>query len=95
MSKGIRFKDEFRRDAMDRLSSVDVRLARWLSALGLARSRYYTWQAQFSKPPQVRAKVVDQAAETWRLKQILGLSRFTLVWIRSPPQHDPGPGLVR
>jgi predicted transcriptional regulator len=39
--------------------------------LGISTKSLYTWKAQFSKPPHVRAEVLDQAAEIKRLKREL------------------------
>jgi transposase len=39
--------------------------------LGIGTKSLYTWKAQFSKPPHVRAEVLDQAAEIRRLKREL------------------------
>ena len=36
MNKGIRFTDEFKQDAVARLLSVDMRLAKWRNVWGLA-----------------------------------------------------------
>ncbi|MBU2888184.1 transposase [Celeribacter halophilus] len=39
--------------------------------LGISTKSPYTWKAQFSKAPQTRSEVAEQAAETRRLKREL------------------------
>ena len=39
--------------------------------LGSSTKSLYTWKSQFSKPPHVRAEVLDPAAEIKRLKRVL------------------------
>ena len=71
MNKGIRFTDEFKRDAEAQVVERGYAVSEVAERLGISTKSLYTWKAQFSKPPHVRAEVLDQAAEIKRLKREL------------------------
>jgi transposase len=70
MNKGIRFTDEFKQDAVAQVVERGYAVSEVAERLVSTKS-LYTWKAQFSKPPHVRAEVLDQAAEIRRLKREL------------------------
>jgi transposase len=51
MSKGIRFADEFRRDAVAQVVERGYAVSEVTERLGISTKSLYTWKAQFSKPP--------------------------------------------
>lgn len=66
---GIRFTDEFKRDAVAQV--VDI-LSRTVSErLGISTKSLYTWKAQFSQPRKQIIETTEQAAEIRRLKKEL------------------------
>jgi transposase len=71
MNKGIRFTDEFKRDAVAQVVERGYAVSEVAERLGISTKSLYTWKAQFSKPLHVRAEVLDQAAEIKRLKREL------------------------
>ena len=71
MNKGIRFTDEFKRDAVAQVVERGYSVSEVAERLGISTKSLYTWKLQFSKPPNVRAEVLDQAAEIRRLKREL------------------------
>ena len=71
MNKGIRFTDEFKRDAVAQVVERGYSVSEVAERLGISTKSLYTWKSQFSKPPHVRAEVLDQAAEIRRLKREL------------------------
>ena len=71
MNKGIRFTDEFNRDAVARVVERGCADSEVAERLGISTKSVYTWKAQFSKPLHVRAAVLGQAAEIKRLKREL------------------------
>jgi len=71
MNKGIRFTDEFKRDAVAQVVERGYAVSEVAERLVINTKSLYTWKAQFLKPPHVRAEVLDQAAEIRRLKREL------------------------
>ena len=63
MGKGIRFTDEFKRDAVAQVVERGYAVSEVAERLGISTKPFYTWKAQLSKPQHVRAEVLDQAAE--------------------------------
>ena len=72
---GIRFTDEFKRDAVARVVDRGYWVAEVSERLGISTKSLYTWKTQFSQPRRVRAETSEQAAEIKRLKR--GLARVT------------------
>ena len=75
MNKGIRFTDEFKRDAMAQIVERGYAVSEVAERLGISTKSLYTWKSQFAKSPRVRSEVAEQAAEIKRLKR--GLVRVT------------------
>ena len=71
MSKGIRFTDEFKRDAVARVVERGYAVSEVAVRLGISTKSLYTWKTQFSKSPRLRAEGSEQAAEIKRLKREL------------------------
>ena len=71
MNKGIRFTDEFKRDAVAQVVERGYAVSEVAVRLGISTKSLYTWKAQFAKSPRVRSEVADQAAEIRRLKREL------------------------
>ena len=57
MNKGIRFTDEFKRDAVAQVVERGYAVSEVAERLGISTKSLYTWKAQFSKPPHVRSEV--------------------------------------
>ena len=53
MSKGIRFTDEFKRDAVAQVVDRGYAVSEVAKRLGISTKSLYTWKAQFSKPAKV------------------------------------------
>jgi len=74
---GIRFTDEFKRDAVAQVAQVAQVVDRGCSVaevserLGISTKLLYTWKAQFSQPRKQIIKATEQAAEIRRLKKEL------------------------
>jgi len=71
MNKGIRFTDEFNRDAVAQVVQRGSVVSEVAERLGISTKSLYTWKAKFAKSPRVRSEVADQAAEIRRLKREL------------------------
>ncbi len=69
MSKGIRFTDEFKQDAVAQVVDRGYAVSEVVERLGISTKSLYTWKAQFAKTPSVRSEVAEQAAEIRRLKR--------------------------
>ncbi|MGC1428913.1 MAG: transposase [Albidovulum sp.] len=63
MNKVTRFTDEFKWDAVAQIVERGCAVSEVADRLGISPKSLYTWKAQFSKPPHVRADVLDQATE--------------------------------
>jgi transposase len=68
MNKGIRFTDEFKRDAVAQVVERGYAVSEVAERLGISTKSLYTWKAQFAKSPHERAEVLDQAVEIRWLK---------------------------
>ena len=71
MNKGIRFTDEFKQDAVAQVVERGYAVSDVAERLGISTKSLYTWKAQFSKSPRLRAEGSEQAAEIKRLKREL------------------------
>lgn len=71
MSKGIRFTDEFKQDAVAQVVERGYAVSEVAERLGISTKSLYTWKSQFAKSPSVRSEVAEQAAEIKRLKREL------------------------
>jgi transposase len=71
MSKGNRFTDEFKRDAVAQVIERGYAVSEVAERLGISTKSLYTWKVQFSKPAGVRDAELDLAAELKRVKKEL------------------------
>lgn len=66
---GIRFTDEFKRDAVAQVVDRGYCVAEGSERLGISTKSLYTWRTQFSQPRKQTTAVTEQAAEIRRLKK--------------------------
>lgn len=71
MSKGIRFIDEFKQDAVAQVVERGYAISEVAERLGISTRSLYPWRAQLAKSPRVRSDVAEQAAEIKRMKREL------------------------
>ena len=71
MSKGIRFTDEFKQDAVAQVVERGYAVSEVADRLGISTKSLYTWKSQFAKSPRVRTETSEHAAEIKRLKREL------------------------
>lgn len=71
MSRGIRFTDDFKQDAVAQVVERGYAVSEVAERLGISTRSLNTWTAQFSKSPRVRAVGSEQAAEVRQLKREL------------------------
>ena len=62
MSKGIRYTDKFKQGAVAKVVERDYAVSEVAERLGISTISLYTWRAQFTKAPRLRAKDSEQAA---------------------------------
>lgn len=62
MSKGIRFTDEFKQDAVAQVVERGYAVSEVAERLGISTKSLYTWKAQFAKSPRVRSEVAETFA---------------------------------
>ena len=68
---GIRFTDEFKRDAVAQVVDRGYSVAEVSGRLGISTKSLYTWRGQFSQPRKQINEITEQAAEIRRLKKEL------------------------
>ena len=68
---GIRFTDEFKRDAVAQVVDHGYSVVEVSERLGINTKSLYTWRAQFSQPRKQINQTTEQAAEIRRLKKEL------------------------
>ena len=68
---GIRFTDEFKRDAVAQVVDRGYSVVEVSERLGINTKSLYTWRAQFSQPRKQINQTTEQAAEIRRLKKEL------------------------
>lgn len=78
MSKGMRFTDEFKQDAVAQVVERGYAVSEVAERLGISAKSLYTWKAQFSKPTRVRNAELDLAVELKRVKKRSTRSRFSI-----------------
>ena len=71
MSKGIRFTDEFKRDAVAQVVDRGYAVSEVAKRLGISTKSLYTWKAQFSKPAKVLSDEAVLAAELRQVRKEL------------------------
>lgn len=68
---GIRFTDEFKRDAVAQVVDRGYSVGEVSERSGISTKSLYTWKAQFSRPRKQIIEAAEQAAEIRRLKKEL------------------------
>ena len=68
---GIRFTDEFKRDAVAQVVDRGYSVAEVSERLGISTKPLYTWKAHFSQPRKQIIEATEQAIEIRRLKKEL------------------------
>ena len=63
MNKRIRFTDEFKQDAVAQVVERGYAVSEVAERLGISTKSLYTWEAQFSKSPQVRSEAAKKTAK--------------------------------
>ncbi len=68
MTKGIRYREEFKRDAVSQVTDRGYSVKEVSDRLGISTKSLYDWIKQYSKPESLRVKETEQAQENRRLK---------------------------
>ena len=68
MSKGIRYTEEFKRDAVSQVKDRGYSVKEVSDRLGVSTKSLYDWIKQYLKPSSVSRKEADDAQENRRLK---------------------------
>jgi len=68
---GVRFTEEFKRDAVAQFEDRGYPIREVAERLGVSTKSIYTWQKLFSRPTKVVKEVDAQADEIRRLKRDL------------------------
>jgi transposase len=68
MSPGIRYTDEFKRDAVSQITDRGYSVKQVAERLGVCTKSLYDWKNQFEKPSRERSREVTDSAEIRRLK---------------------------
>jgi len=68
---GIRFTDDFKRDAVAQVVDRGYSIAEVSERLGISTKSLYAWKDQFSRPRKQLNENTEQAAEIKRLKREL------------------------
>ena len=68
MPSGIRFTEEFKRDAVAQVTDRGYSAQEVAERLGISTKSLYTWKKQYNKPVNERAKESAYAKDNRRLK---------------------------
>ena len=68
MSKGIRYTEEFKRDAVSQVTDRGYSVKEVSARLGVSTKSLYDWIRLYQKPESVRLRETDQVRENHRLK---------------------------
>ena len=68
MTKGIRYTEEFKKDAVSQVTDRGYSVKEVSDRLGTSTKSLYDWIKQYSKPESLRVKETEQARENRRLK---------------------------
>ena len=68
MSKGIRYTEEFKKDAVSQVTDRGYSVKEVSDRLGISTKSLYDWIKQYSKPESLRVKETEQARENRRLR---------------------------
>lgn len=68
MSSGIRYTEEFKRDAVAQITDRGYSVKEVADRLGVCTKSLYDWKKHFHKPEKERAQETSDAAEMRRLR---------------------------
>ena len=68
MSKGVRYTEEFKKDAVSQFTDRGYSVKEVSDRLGISTKSLYDWIQQYSKPESLRVKETEQVRENRRLK---------------------------
>ena len=68
MTKGIRYTEEFKKDAVSQVTDRGYSVKEVSDRLGTSTKSLYDWMKQYSKPESLRIKETEQVRENRRLK---------------------------
>ena len=68
MTKGVRYTEEFKRDAVSQVTDRGYSVKEVSGRLGVSTKSLYDWIKLYQKPESVRLKETDQVRENRRLK---------------------------
>ena len=71
MSKGIRYQDEFKQEAVNQVIVHGYSVAEVSDRLGISTKSLYDWIKRFSRSPKKQSEDMDLRAENARLKREL------------------------
>jgi|SRR5690554_265545 len=71
MSKGTRYSDEFKQEAVNQVAVHGYSVSDVAERLGVSTKSLYVWLKKFSKPAKAREEEHDLRAENARLKREL------------------------
>ena len=71
MSGQIRYRDDFKKDAVSQVVERGYSVRDVAGRLGISTKSLYTWKAQFSKPDKVRDDEAALSSELRRVKREL------------------------
>lgn len=68
MTKGIRYTEEFKKDAVSQVTDRGYSVKEVSDRLGTSTKSLYDWIKQYSKPESLRVKETEQVRENRRLR---------------------------
>ena len=68
MTKGIRYTEEFKKDAVSQFTDRGYSVKEVSDRLGISTKSLYDWIKQYSKPESLRVKETEQVRENRRLR---------------------------
>ena len=68
MTKGIRYTEEFKKDAVSQVTDWGYSVKEVSDRLGISTKSLYDWIKQYSKPESLRVKETEQVRENRRLR---------------------------
>ena len=68
MTKGIRYTEEFKRDAVSQVTERGYSVKEVSGRLGISAKSLYDWIKRYKKPESARLKETDQTRENRRLQ---------------------------
>ena len=86
MSKGIRYTEEFKRDAVSQVTDRGYSVKEVSARLGVSTKSLYDWIRLYQKPESVRLKETDQVRENHRLKAELARVTEERDILKRPPR---------